>query len=62
MDSTLAVPAALLKAQGVQLEFSEGARRGFFPDLDTREGREHSRPAIRERIRQFVVGSSASLL
>jgi phage replication-related protein YjqB (UPF0714/DUF867 family) len=29
------------RRQGVQLEFSEAARRALFPDLDSRAGREH---------------------
>ncbi len=34
------------RRQGVQLEFSEAARRAFFPDLDSREGREHPGPYL----------------
>jgi len=51
-----------VRRQGVQLEFSEGARRVFFPDLDSREGREHPSPhlalltaSVERAIAQLVV-------
>lgn len=34
------------RGQGVQLEFTEGARRVFLPDLDTRAGRENPSPHL----------------